>query len=680
MNFCHHQLIYTEQTMSFLTIENVSKTYFEHLVLDRISMRVDKSERLALIGSNGAGKTTLLKIITGQEKPDSGRIILPAGIVPGYLSQHVEEISRLDKSALHDQELSDLETRLRRSEIELAELTAEIHELQTNQNEAKNVADLISSQKRLMSQYSNLTSKFEAAGGYDFRHRMQEAMDGLGLGRDILGRPLSTLSGGERMRVALARLLLRSPDLLLLDEPTNHLDADAMEWLEQYLNKFKGAVILISHDRTFIDRTATSVAELSNGLLTIHPGNYTRFQEIENLKQDTLGRELVNVEKELSRQQKVTQTMLSHRNMSGYHAREKVSARLSAELAQIKSGVRHPVQKLNFRFLPGRLGGAPDKELIRVTDVSIRFGSSPLFSDVSFTINRGRKVCICGPNGCGKSTLLNLLLGRIEGFSGTIGLSRQAVFAYMGQHIDFPDEAATILDTVAGTYETDEAQARNLLARFGFRDVEVFKTIKVLSGGERARVYLCMLLLEQPDVLFLDEPTNHLDIYSREILENALQEFDGAILSVSHDRYFITKCSDYVLGFLDGGIKDFGTYDEYRKHAAAFSKSVSATVNTAGDDSSTAISDGKKALNTLPENNNSGQREKRKNRAEERRSNARQKQNIQQLEKSIQSLESRKIEIEAQFSLTDDSSLYEEYAQLINSIEELYENLIELSE
>lgn len=661
--------------MSFLTIENISKTYFEHLVLNDISMRLDKNERLALIGNNGAGKTTLLKIITGQEKPDRGRVILPSGVVPGYLSQHVEEISRLDKSALHDQELADLEKKLRQAEVDLSELSAKIQEIRLRPDEADKSDNLLVEQKRLMSQYSFLTSRFESSGGYDFRHRMQEAMDGLGLSGDTLNRPLNTLSGGERMRVALARLLLRSPDLLLLDEPTNHLDAEAMEWLEQYLSKFKGAVLLISHDRTFIDRTATSVAELRNGSLTIHPGNYTKFQEIESSMQETISREMKNVEKELVRQQKVTQTMLSHRNMSGYHARQKVSAKLSAELEQIKASARHSSHNLNFKFLPGKLEGAPDKELIKVTDVNVSYGSAPLFSDTSFNISRGDKICLCGPNGCGKSTLLNVLLGKSDNFTGRINLPRQAVFAYMGQHVDFTDEAAAILETVASTYDIDDARARNLLARFGFRDVDVYKKINVLSGGERARVYLCMLLLEQPDVLFLDEPTNHLDIYSREILESALQDFDGAILSVSHDRYYISRCADKVLGFVNGKVEIFSSYDEYRQYSKSAVKK--SEISQAKNDSP---SSGNLDTESESAEKSGGRRNIRQNKAEERRSNAMRKQSVQQLENLIQELENRKTEIEAQFGFSDDPSIYDEYARLINSIEEKYTQLINISD
>jgi len=298
--------------VSLLTVERVEKSYFGRKVLDEVSFRLDRGERLALIGGNGAGKTTLMRLITGSETPDAGRVMLSGQVIPAYLSQMQDLDGSDDQSPLLNPQLVQLESELRALEHDMAA---------TLDDPAEHL--------RVMARYSEKTAAFEALGGYDFTRRITEALRGLGLDDDVISRPISSLSGGEKMRVSLARILLRDPDLLLLDEPTNHLDLDAMEWLEQVLVRFKGAVLLISHDRTFIDRTATSVAELEGGRLIMRPGNYTRFREIEAAEQLTVEREIKKVERELAHQKAVTQTMLSHRKMSSYHAREKVVAKVT---------------------------------------------------------------------------------------------------------------------------------------------------------------------------------------------------------------------------------------------------------------------------------------------------------------------------------------------------------------
>ncbi len=648
--------------MSILTLEKVSKSYFGTQVLEQISFQLDRNERLALTGSNGTGKTTLLRLITGLEQPDSGRIILPSSVIPGYLSQHVEEISRLDMNALHDQELDRMEKELRECEASLARISSDDGSIDPAE------------QSRLLTQYGQLTASYEAAGGYDFHHRMQEALDGLGLGREILDRPLQRLSGGERMRVALARLLLRSPDLLLLDEPTNHLDAESMEWLEQFLNSFKGAVLFISHDRAFIDNTATAVAELSQGSITIHNGNYSSFVEQEAARQLTLEREIKNLAKEVERQKQVTQTMLSHRNISGYHARERVTAKLAAKLTVIRDQARKEQNNLNFRFMPGRIDGAPDKELARIGNVSFGYKEGePLFEQVDFSIRRGQRYCLCGPNGCGKSTLLKLIMGKINKFTGEITLSEQATFGHMGQHVDFEDENATIIEAVQRQAdELDESSIRTMLAGYGFRDVDVFKKLSVLSGGERSRVYLCCLLLERPDVLFLDEPTNHLDINSREVLENALKNYEGSILAVSHDRYFIDQLGGTVLGFINADVSSFDSYEAYRQYARRH--------NSKQGRKAAALEGPDERLNSEADKLRADSSAKTVNRAQERKLEARKRQRIKELEQLIESLEAEKIDFEASFGQDDSAAKYERYAEVLAKIDSSYEEYLELTQ
>ena len=668
--------------MSLLTVRSVSKSYFGRLVLDQVSFQMDRGERLALIGNNGTGKTTLLRLITGIEQPDAGSIHYPSTVVPGYLTQHFEDDLNETSDPLASRELIDMENNLRRMEEQMAAADA--------------VSDSADN-RELLRRYADLTARYESLGGYDYRHRMQETLAGLGLSGEQLERPLATLSGGERMRVAMARLLLKSPDLLLLDEPTNHMDLNAMEWLEDYLKRFKGSVLLISHDRTFIDRTATSVAELADGKLRIRPGNYTRFQELEAAEQLTLSHEMKKVALELERQKDVTQTMLSHRKMSAFHAREKVVSRLSGQLGDIRSRAHRINQKLNFSFLPGSPEGDPQRILLEAHDLSAGFNDKLLFSQVSLLVRNGMKVCLCGPNGCGKTTLLALLLGRISQFEGQIRLNDKAVFGHMGQHVVFPDENRTILAELLSRTELDEGQARNLLARYGFRDVDVFKTLQVLSGGERARLYLACLLLEKPDMLFLDEPTNHLDIHSREILEQALLDFPGAILSVSHDRYFIERFARQVLGFINGQVLAFDSFSAYRlaarlaeampavdirsvpeKRAAQAANAPDrrdlglpgrAAAEPLSPSSGTGISSGPSSATTAP----------RLNRAGERRETALHKEKLRNLEREIAELEQQKTDMEQAFADQADPAAYHRYANLLTSLENLYSHYVELA-
>ena len=668
--------------MSLLTVERIEKSYFGRKVLDEVSFRLDRGERLALIGGNGAGKTTLMRLITGSETPDSGRIILSGQVIPAYLSQMQDTDRSDDQSPLLNPQLVQLENELRALEHDMAA---------TLDDPAEHL--------RVMARYSEKTAAFEALGGYDFTRRITEALRGLGLDDDVIGRPISSLSGGEKMRVSLARILLRDPDLLLLDEPTNHLDLDAMEWLEQFLVRFKGAVLLISHDRTFIDRTATSVAELESGRLVLRPGNYSRFREIEAAEQLTVEREIKKVERELAHQKSVTQTMLSHRKMSSYHAREKVVAKVTEELGRIRDRSTKSGQKILFSFLPTANEGDPQRILLKTDALSCRFGDRVLFRDASFHLRCGEKLFLLGPNGCGKSTLLSILLGRSPADSGTVSLSSRSVFGHMSQEFAFPDESATVLQTLLTAYDLGEGQARSLLAKYGFRDVDVYKQVHVLSGGERARLYLCHLLLDRPDLLFLDEPTNHLDIRSREILESALLDYTGALLVVSHDRYLIERLASRVLGFIGTSVLPFDHYQSYQVARDRYTESLRQKAEAARTDARAGAMPPLTELvaridnpvrrggsDPIPEMVVEDDRQEenrarvRQNRAQERRTLALRKERIRQVERSIEQLEATKHEMEQSFASSSDPALYQDYARLTQQLEDTYAEYLSLSE
>lgn len=631
--------------MSLISVENISKSYFGNTLLDGISLQINRGERLALIGENGTGKTTLFRMIHGDESVDSGRIVVAGGCLIGYLTQHTEDMADLEQSSLESSHLAALETRLR----ELEHLMGE----QPGSND-------------LLKEYETKTAEFEAAGGYTYKARMAAILAGLGLSGETLDRPLTSLSGGERMRAAMARLLVRQPDVLLLDEPTNHLDMDGIEWLEDYISRFGGTVFFISHDRSFINRTATAVCELRDTQLFRYPGNYDTYLQQKAIEQDYARQQVQRLEAELKRQQDVVQTMLSHRNISGYHAREKVVVKLNEQLAAARTKVDSGARRMNFRFIPETREGDPERIIVQATEVTKAFDGRVLFSGLDLELKANEKLFIVGPNGCGKSTLIRVLTGQDQDFTGDIRLSATITYAHMGQHVEFKDEERSLYDELDARSKLSQTEIRNRLARFGFKDTDVFKQIKVLSGGERSRLYLCCLLEERPDLLFLDEPTNHLDVNSMEILEQALADFDGAILAISHDRYFIDNCASRVAGFVGPQVRFFDNFKEYRRAAVDYDR---ARQDEARDERSAERE--RKAKDP-------GIR--RANRAEERRRQAKLKKEIRDHEEESAALEAEIEEIQATLGPDTSPETYQRLAEASVRLEECYEEYFALLE
>lgn len=638
--------------MQFFSLRDISKSYHGHVLLNGISFSIHSGDRIALIGDNGTGKTTLLKIITGRVRPDGGSVNISRNTVIGYLAQNPDELIA-GENTLKSREIMELETEIAETEKKL-ETASEFESAE------------------LLDRYSRLFARFEALGGFDYEHRMKEALAGLGLSGIDNSRELSTLSGGERMRVALARMIVSKPDVLLLDEPTNHLDADATEWLAGYIRGYTGAVLLISHDRYFIDRTASGVFELEAARIHVYPGNYSSYvEQKQRITEDRL-RAAQSLEKEFERQKQVTQTMLSHRKMSSYHAREKVVNKLSDRLSEQKRLLSKGGSSMSFKLIPEERTGDPNRIVLKAADISFAYdGEDTLFSDISFEVKAQDKLFLVGPNGCGKTTLLNILLGKLSGFSGDILFSGSARFGFMSQFVSFEDEGITALDELCQRSELSPGAARKLLARFGFRDTDVFKKISVLSGGERSRLFLCCLLTEKPDILFLDEPTNHLDIESREILEDALTEYNGAIIAISHDRYFIDKCATSILGFSAFSGRIYSTYAEYKQ---------TAPVVTGGEKS---IRPGISAIAESETNANSAssadRRLRGRDRVRERREEALRKERIRELEAQIEKLEFELKELEGSFSADSDPDDYFRYARLSDSLQIQVEEYLRLS-
>ncbi|MBQ6270672.1 MAG: ATP-binding cassette domain-containing protein [Clostridiales bacterium] len=643
--------------MPLISVNKVSKSYHSRLLLDHVSFSIERGDKIALIGSNGTGKSTLFKMIRGDVLPDEGEVLHHGTAIAGYLTQNMEELD-MGGNILISEEIRDVEDKMREAEYKLA------------------TADAAESQS-LLRTYEQLTARFEALGGYDYEPRMKAALAGLGLSDIDFTRDISSFSGGEKMRICLARLIVSRPDILLLDEPTNHLDTDALEWLEGFVRSYGGAVLLISHDRYFIDRTVTKVLELENGSITAYRGNYTEYKEQKRRFIEDQKRLVSNLEKELVRQEGVTQTMLSHRNISGYHAREKVVEKLSDRLAAEKSKLAGGPLQMSFKLMPEVRAGDPEKILLQTRNLGKTFPDGKvLFRDVNFEIKACDKMFLVGPNGCGKTTMLSLLLGRISEFDGDVLISGSSRIGYMGQFVPFEDETRTILDELMERSELGETAARNLLARFGFRDIDVYKQISVLSGGERSRLFLCCLLEEKPELLFLDEPTNHLDIESREVLEDALADYNGAILAVSHDRYFIEKCQSKILGFFGDHVELYDKYEFYRRKYRAFvadeeSKRAAALSEQRREDKERREAEKKEASESSPKTPSV-------NRAKERKETAKRKERIKFLEKTIAELEEEQKALESSFGKETAKEDYDRYAKNSETLEEMYAEYMEL--
>ena len=633
--------------MPLLTLSNITMNYGPRRILDGVSFRVNKGDRIAFIGDNGAGKSTLFKIIKGTLTPDDGEVILHGNTIAGYLSQNMDE-QDLSGASLKPSNLIDLE-------LKMEMLSSKITHASEKGEDATSLAEELSKTQAL----------YEAAGGYDYEYRLKDALAGLGL-KDIHDREdFTDLSGGEKMRVCLARLIVDRPDVLLLDEPTNHLDMEAVEWLENFLSSYGGAVFVITHDRHFIDQVATKVIELDGGHITEYKGGYTDYKEQKEhfIKSQSLVTKAL--EEELAHQLDVKQTMLSHRNISGYHQREKMVAKLEEQLEAARSKLPAGYAKMSFTAQPLERTGRSDRIILQAKELAMKFEDSDtnLFDALSFEVTADEKLFLAGPNGCGKTTLLKLLSGhagdKLKGSTGTVLIGSAQSMGYMEQFVPFDDEEMNCFDELVSRSDIGTTEARTLLARFGFKGDDAFKKISMLSGGERSRLYLCCLLRENPDILFLDEPTNHLDINSREILEDAIKEYSGAVICVSHDRFFIDKCADKVLGFKDKKAELYDSYYFYRKAVQTASSEPAAVEETKVENENTA---------------------RNVNRAQGRKESAKRRQRISDIEKETSRLEAEQKELEAKFGGSCSSEDLKRYEDNANKLAELYDEYFELNE
>ncbi|GIX03292.1 MAG: ABC transporter [Planctomycetaceae bacterium] len=529
--------------MLLLAAVGVTKQYDREPVLDRIVCEVRSGQRIALVGPNGAGKTTLLHLLAGLDTPDQGEIVRPQHVTVGLLQQQVP--------------LSDGLTLWQAAEDGLRSILTWQQQAQQLVDELARATDpeIIA---RLSRHYDDVQQRLQMHDGFVWEHRIEEVLTGLGFSSSQFHQPLASLSGGQQNRVGLARLLLQQPDVLLLDEPTNHLDLGAIEWLEQMLTERQVTLVMVSHDRFFLDRVCTTTWELYRGRLTSYPGNFSRYWELRQERHLTLQRTAEKIE-----QQRQHAEEFIRRNHAGQNAsRAKDRERKLARLEQIETLPEIPVPHFVF-FPPSRTGDW----VIEVQDLSHHFSHQPpLFERLSFRIQRGQRWGIVGPNGCGKTTLLRVLLGELTPTQGKVRWGSQVQVGYLDQQLSQIPPDLTVLEAIrpANWARFSDGQLRDLLARFGLTGDLALQRVSDLSGGERSKAALAKLAAHEPNVLILDEPTNHLDLWARAALEHALCQFTGTVLFVSHDRYFIDRVATHLLIWEAGRWQEFpGTYSLY---------------------------------------------------------------------------------------------------------------------
>lgn len=644
-----------------LSCQNINKSFVTDDVLKDVSFHLEEREKAALIGPNGAGKSTLLKIIMQEMPADSGEVIVAKGKTLGYLAQH-QEVSG-DNTIYGEllsvkQYLLDMEEKIRTMEQQMKTLTGrELDEL--------------------LASYSRLTHQFELEGGYACRSEVVGVLKGLGFEEEDFSRKIGTLSGGQKTRVALGRLLLSNPDIILLDEPTNHLDMESIAWLETYLINYKGAVFIVSHDRYFLNRVVTKVVEIDNAQVRMYLGNYKDYAMKKQQIRDAQLKEYMNQQREIKHQQAVIDKLKSfnrEKSIKRAESREKMLDRITPLDKPVDS-----TKEMHFTLEPSQISG---NDVLTVEHLSKQFDNQVLFSDISFEIKRGEHVAVIGDNGTGKTTLLKIINQVITADQGEFTLGSKVTIGYYDQEHHVLHDDKTIFDEISDDYpDLTNTQIRNTLAAFQFTGDEVFKEIHTLSGGEKGRVSLAKLMLSEANFLILDEPTNHLDITSKEILEEALNNYSGTILYVSHDRYFINQTASRILELVNQTFVNYiGNYDYYLEKKEALTLAYASGNETNAENVSNS---GNSAASTPASDSKLSWQEQKEQQARERK----RKNELKKTEEEIAKLEDRNTEIDEELTKEEVYSnsiecqkLSTERAANEARLEELYELWEELAE
>ena len=636
-----------------LACSGISKAFGTHQVLDQISFHIEDNEKATIVGVNGAGKTTLLKIIMGQMSADEGEVIIGKGKTIGYLAQHQ------DTDSDHT-----IYTEVLEAKKDVIAMEEKIRRLEKEMKHAK--GDELNA---MMNDYSSLTHRFEMADGYAWRSEITGVLKGLGFGEEEFDKKVAKLSGGQKTRVFLGKLLLSRPDIILLDEPTNHLDMDSIRWLEGFLANYKGAVLVISHDRYFLDKVVTKVVDLDHGKAVTYRGNYTAYSVKKEALMEAQMREYENQQAEIKHQEEVITKLKSfnrEKSIKRAESREKMLERM--ELVE-KPVTYQP--KIRIRFEPCTISG---NDVLTVDNLSKSFGNQLLFHELHMDIKRGEKVALIGKNGTGKTTILKIINKYLAADTGKISLGAKVRIGYYDQEQQVLHDEKTIFDEISDAYpDLTHTRIRNLLAAFLFTGDEVFKRIGSLSGGEKGRVSLAKLMLSNANFLILDEPTNHLDLYSKEILEDAIRNYDGTVFYVSHDRYFINKTATRILDLTENGLINYkGNYDYYleKKEEGLITPDSASIQKTAS--TTTGTTDAKEDWKKKKE----AEREARK------RAN-----DLKKCETRIAELEEKLEELEATMALPENASssaklleLSREQSLVNDELEKLYEQWEELAE
>ncbi|MDR7869414.1 MAG: ABC-F family ATP-binding cassette domain-containing protein [Tissierellaceae bacterium] len=533
--------------MPVLSCSNLTKSYIVDTILEGVSFTVEPGDKIGVIGLNGTGKTTLFNILSGDVSKDSGEIYIQKDLVIGYLKQHVkidsentvyEECLDVFKDIIH------MEKRLRQLEEEISKISTEgNHEVLDN----------------LMNDYAELSEEFQAKNGYGFKSEIRGTLIGLGFKEEDFEKQVNVLSGGQKSRLSLGKLLLQNPDLLLLDEPTNHLDIGAINWLEKFLRDYKGATLIISHDRYFLDNVVNRIFSLENKNIHIYNTNYTKFMEQRKKDLDVLKKQYEDQQRELKRQEEIIRRFMNYGD-----ARYVKQAQSRQKLVDKMKLIDKPIdsKRSRIRFEPEIKSG---RDVLMVENIKKNFGDFTLLDDINFNIYRGEKVGLIGPNGIGKTTLFKIILGEIAFDNGNINLGHHVHPGYFDQEMDNLHLGKAVIDEIWDEYpRMDYYEIRTILSQFLFVGDDIFKEIADLSGGEKGRLSLLKLMLSNANFLLMDEPTNHLDIDSKEVLEDAILDYEGTLFVISHDRYFLNRVTNKILELTEEGITEYlGNYEYY---------------------------------------------------------------------------------------------------------------------
>lgn len=660
--------------MIILSAKDLTKVYGTDVILENVSFHINKGERVGIVGLNGAGKTTLLRMLTGELASDGGECYISGDTRIGYLKQDGE----FNSENTLIEEIENIFTDFPRMEKEMADILKEVEALGDSDADKST---------RLLERYDHIHEDYRNRGGYSYKSEMTGVLSSMAFGEDTYNKKISTLSGGEKTRLALACLLLKKPDLLFLDEPTNHLDIGTLKWLEQYLKNYSGTIVLVSHDRYFLDQTVNRIFEIENHRLNIYEGNYSFYASERRARREAELRRYEKQQTEVKRQEEMIRRFKERGTEKLAKRAASREKRLSAmELMDRPDSVKSRL-KLNFRenFQSG-------KDVIYAENLSKTFGygsrSRQLFEGVNLDIKRGERICIVGANGIGKTTLLKMLLGQLEPTSGRLKIGHNVQMGYYDQGQQLLNNESTVIDEIHDEYRLySEPELRSILGRFMFRGESVFLKVGSLSGGEKARLSLLKLMMSGANLLILDEPTNHLDIESKEVFEESLLDFPGTCIIVSHDRYFLNRVPTRILELTSDGIVNYlGRYDYYvekkqeqvrsgREYIKSLARETASS--PASDDGGDTPDNSQKAAVSSAEE----RRLKKEREAEERRAaraKAKLEEEIGELEKKIEDLENQ---LSLPENMTDHvklSRLSSQLSESKNALDEKYEKWMEM--